>query len=82
MRFALAPSGLRSNMAYIDSCFASAADKLSLMRAIDYCRVAPTPGDVTLLPTTTSMAQIRAAMEEARAFMARELALARVGRMV
>jgi hypothetical protein len=51
MRFAFSPSGLRSNMAYIDSCFASAADKLSLMRAIDYCRVAPTLEDVTLLPT-------------------------------
>jgi hypothetical protein len=69
-------------MAYIDSCFASAADKLALMRTIDYCRVAPTLDDVVLLPTTTSMAQLRAAMEEARAFMARELKEARVGRMV
>ena len=65
---ALSPA-LCENMARVDSCFASAAERLALMREVDWCRLAPTPLDTSILPTTISLPLLRHVYDEVRYFV-------------
>lgn len=60
---------LRENIALIDSCFAGVAEKLSLMRGVEWCRIAPTLEDTEIYPFTTSLSLLSSVRRETRAFM-------------
>ncbi len=60
---------LRANMAYADTQFAATARELAAMQHIDWCRLAPTPSDTTIMPTTTYLPALRQVVSEVSLFM-------------
>ncbi len=69
IKYALYSSQFRNNTAGVDMCFASAAERLNMMREVDWCRIAPTPEDAPLMPFTNDLALLRKARDETRLFM-------------
>lgn len=82
VRYAAYAPRFRNNTANVDTCFASEADRLSLMRDLDWCRIAPTPEDVPLMPYTTDLGQLRKARDDTLRFMNGILSTARVARHI
>lgn len=70
------------NMMYADHCFANALDKLRLMRDVDWCRIAPTPEDTTLLPTSDHVPALAKAEDEAACFMRDFIRMGRLSRQI
>ena len=63
------PAPLKRGVTAMDLMFTHESERLARLKTIKWCRITPSPQAVNLGPLTTDVKRLRAAAEEAKAFM-------------